>query len=131
MLEILFTLAIVSIAAGAAGRSISGLSRTTAVESARLRTVVTLLHARRRAYSSEATAEVAVATGVVALIMRDPDGSTSNVALPPDTHVTHSVASGRVRFFGTGLAENATILLGTLDDAQQSSVVVNQRGLVR
>jgi len=48
MLEILFTLAIATIAAGAAGGAIAGLSRATAVETARLRTLATLLHAHPR-----------------------------------------------------------------------------------
>jgi len=131
LLEVLFALAVVSIAAGVAGSALRGLSRTTALETARLRTLTALLQARRRAYGREATCEVAAATGAVALTVRNPDGSTATVGLPPDTHVTHSVASGRVRFFASGLAENATIIVGTRDDTEQASVIVNQRGLVR
>jgi type II secretory pathway pseudopilin PulG len=131
LLEVLFVLAVTSIAASAAGGALRGLSRTTELETARLRTLTTLLDARRRAYGEEATCEVAAATGASTLTLRASDGSVQNVALPPDTHVTHSVASGRVRFFATGLAENATIVVGTRDDAEQASVIVNQRGLVR
>jgi len=131
MLDVLVTLVVVSITANIAGSAITSLARATVVETARLRTLRTLLRARRAAYGAEGTAEVAVAAGADALTLRNPDGSTLRIELPPDTHVAHAAASGRVRFFGTGLADNATIVLATLDDAQQASVIVNQRGLLR
>jgi type II secretory pathway pseudopilin PulG len=131
MLEILSVLAIVSITAGVAGGATRGLARATAVQTARMHTMTALLHARRGAYAGETTCEVSAASGAAVLTVRNADGSTVSVPLPPETHVTRSLASGRVRFFGTGLAENATIVLGTRDDTQQATVVVNQRGLVR
>jgi type II secretory pathway pseudopilin PulG len=131
LLELLFTLAVVSTAAAMAGSAIRGLSRATTVETARLRTLATLLAARRRAYSDEATVQVDVAGGTDALTLRNPDGTNVRVALPAGTTVAHSVAAGRVRFFASGLADNATIVLADTEALQQATVVVNQRALVR
>ena len=131
LLEVLFTLAVVSTAAAMAGSAVRGLSLATSVETARLRTITTLLAARRRAYSDEATVQVDVAGGADALTLRNPDGTNVRVALPAGTTVAHSVAAGRVRFFASSLADNATIVLSDTDAVQQATVVVNQRALVR
>jgi type II secretory pathway pseudopilin PulG len=131
LLEILFTLTVVSIAAGAAGSAIGGLSSATSVETARLRTLATLMNARRRAYTDEATVQVDVAAGSDALTVRNPDGTQVRIALPAGTIVTDSAATGRVRFFASSLAENATITLANTAGTQQAGIVVTQRGLIR
>jgi len=131
LLDLVFALALVAVAAGMAGNAMHGLSRATAVETARLRTLSALLQTRRCAYRHESACEIAAASGATALVLRDADGADSTVSLPVDTRVIHSAATGRVRFFATGFAENATIVLGTQDGGQQTGIVVNQRGLIR
>ncbi|HEY8515363.1 MAG TPA: GspH/FimT family pseudopilin [Candidatus Binatia bacterium] len=48
--------------------------------------------------------------------------------LPPDTFVADATSGGDVRFFPSGLADNATFTLGAGD--QRRRVIVNQRGRI-
>lgn len=131
LLELVFTLAVTSAAAGIAGSTISGLAGASYIQTARLRTLTTLLEARRRAYGNEATVQVDVASGAGSLTVHDPDGTSEEVALPPGVVVTGAPTTGRVRFFASSLADNATIVLGDTAGTGTASIVVNQRGLLR
>jgi hypothetical protein len=126
-----FALTVTAIAAGMAGSGIDRLARATAVESARLRTLAALLDARRRAYADEATVQVDIPLGGTTLTIRNPDAQAVAIALPAGTLVEHSAASGKVRFYGTSLADNATITLADSSGSGRATIVVNQRGLIR
>jgi prepilin-type N-terminal cleavage/methylation domain-containing protein len=131
LLELLATVAIASLAAGLAVDAGSAWKHLAGLEGARLTTVLALLEARRRAYLTEATAELAAEPGTKELVVTAAGLTPVRLALPAEAVVREISRSGRIRFFASGLAENATIRLGsgTSDDAV--AVVVNQRGEVR
>ena len=63
MLELVAVLAVTALAAQSGAGAIAMLSRSIAVEAARLQTLTALVEARRAAYASQQTVEVAVAAG--------------------------------------------------------------------
>jgi hypothetical protein len=132
LLELLAAVGITAVAAGLSGGALARLARATAVQAARVRVVTALLDARRRAYASESTVEVAGELGATSVTIRPADGIAETVALPAGTSITRFPASGHVRFFASGLADNGTVEVGSADEtAAPERVVVNQRGLVR
>jgi hypothetical protein len=131
LLELVATLGLATLVAGSAGAALAGLARAAAVQSARVRVMSALFEARRHAYATESTVEVTGEIGASSIDIRTEDG-TSRVALPAGTVVTRFPASHHVRFFASGLADNATIGLGIASGgAAEEQIVVNQRGLVR
>ena len=132
LLELVATLGLMTLVAGGSGAALAGLARATAVQSARVRVMSALLEARRRAYAHEATTEVTGEIGATSISIRAEDGASHVASLPTGTVITRFPASGHVRFFASGLADNATIGLGSADGrAAEEQIVVNQRGLVR
>lgn len=131
LLELVAALGVAAIAGGLCGGALSGLSRAIAVEAARVRAAATLLEARRLAYQSSATVEVTAAAGDAVLTIRAPDGEVLVRPLPTGTTVLRSPANGRTRFFASGMADNATWIVGSADAEQEARIVLNQRGLVR
>jgi hypothetical protein len=132
VLELVAAVGITTFAAGLAGGALGAMGRAVSVQSGRVRVMTALLEARRRAYGAETTIEVAGRTGDHAVTIHLPVGEEIRRELPAGTELARSPASGRVRFFASGLADNATFAVGaTGGGAGEERIVVNQRGLVR
>jgi hypothetical protein len=131
MLEILATLALTAVCAQTGAGAMTVLSRSIGVEAARLRVMGALVEARRAAYASQQTVEVAAAAGERDVVVTRAGETLASYALPRDASIRRSNAAGRVRFFASGFAENATIVVGADDVADEPSIVVNQRGAIR
>jgi hypothetical protein len=127
----LATVAITGLAAGLAVDAGSSWRHLAGLESARLTTVLALLEARRRAYLLETTAELVAEPGASELAVTAAGLPPARLALPAEISVSEIPRGGRIRFFASGLAENATIRLGTARGSDAVTVVVNQRGEVR
>ena len=133
VLELLTALFVAALATVVATSALSTLISAGRLESARLRLVEILLEARRAAVVSESTVEVRVEPGSGhVLVVRDAT-VTAEQTLPHDVLITSAPTAHAVRFYASGLADNATIGLATpgADDGTQAAVVINQRGMVR
>jgi len=130
LLELAFALALsASAAAGVAAASRKTMAALQ-LAAAKRTAVLALLNARRSAYLGHQTAELELRTGARELIPRIP-GSASvgpTFRFAPGIALRDVPARGHVRFYPSGLADNATITLGTGDAT--TSIVVNQRGIV-
>jgi hypothetical protein len=132
LLELVAAVGVTTLIAGLTGSALSRLARATAVQSARVRVMNALLEARRLAYATESTVEVTGAIGDAAVVIRTTDGESRAAVLPAGTAIMHFPASGHVRFFASGLADNATVTVGSAEGtAAEEQIIVNQRGLVR
>jgi hypothetical protein len=132
LLELVAAVGVTAAIAGLSGGALSRLARATAVQTARVRVMTALLEARRRAYAAEATIEVRGEPNAASLTTRLPSDETFQTMLPAGTLITRFPASGHVRFFASGLADNGTVAVGSVDGtAAEEQIVVNQRGLVR
>ena len=101
------------------------------LEAARVTTLLALLEARRQAYLTEGTAELRAEPGATHVTVVTSGLAERRLALPAEVTVADVSRGGRVRFFPSGLAENATIRLALGSDAAGVAVVTNQRGEVR
>jgi len=136
VLELVATMTFTMLVAGAGAASMEAFSRSIGVEAARLRVLGALVEARRTAYASEGTVEAAIPTGAHQVTLSRAGQVLSVHTLPRGTSVVHANATGRVRFFASGFAENATFTVGADTDAadaahDERSIVVNQRGTIR
>ena len=132
LLELIAAIGVTALAATLSGGALARLGRATSVQSARVLVMSALLDARRRAYAADATTDVTVRAEDSVVTVHTAEGQSIASRLPPGSIITGSVASGRVRFFASGLADNATVTVGGTDGAAaEERVVVNQRGLVR
>jgi hypothetical protein len=131
LLELLTVLAVGAVLAGAASHSVGGLGNVFAVETARTRIVLALLDARRIAYAHERTVVVRVEPGAREVVV-DSDVEPAPVSLPAGISISSAPATRRVRFFASGLADNATIVVERDGEAGvRGRIVVNQRGSIR
>jgi prepilin-type N-terminal cleavage/methylation domain-containing protein len=131
LVELLATVAIASLAAGLAIDAGGAWKHLADLEGARLTTVLALLEARRRAYLTESTAELVAEPRASELSVTAAGLPPVRLTLPAAISVREIPRGGRIRFFASGLAENATIRLGTETGGDAVVVVVNQRGEVR
>ncbi len=130
LLETLAALSIAAVAMTFGLQTARAVASTLRLEAARLITLRAMLGARRLAYAS---AGPVVATPSARAIDVDagPAG-TRRFALPATTSIIEQPRSGRVRFHASGLADNATLVLGCASCGETTTrVVVNQRAMVR
>jgi len=122
LLELVISLALS--AAAVAGIAAASRTMMAALQLAAAKHTATLalLSARRAAYLGHQNAELKLRKGARGLAA----GSSFDFA--PGITLRDVPARGRLRFYASGLADNATITLGT-DDAT-AGIVVNQRGII-
>ena len=130
LIELTVSLAIAGLAAAVAVGGLRTLVRAATLEQARLRLTLALLEARRSAYTSGGTAGVFIESDGRQLIIRRGDGAVTTVSLPAEVAVVAAPLRASVRFYASGLADNATIELATAN-GERATVVVNQRGMIR
>jgi len=130
LLELLAGVAVTAIAIASLTTAAGALGRQAELASSRRFVVASLLDARRRAYLSRDAIEVAVHEGDRELHVRAA-GNEQTIPLPYSAYVARAPSSGRIRFFGSGLADNATVELAVPDGGARASIVVNQRGGIR
>lgn len=126
LLETCAVLALASIGAVGALAGARPLACMLRVSAARSVLVSALLGARRDAYASEASVAVEARSGDAFVTLAPPGVQR---ALGAGVVLTAVPADGDVLFRASGLADNATLAIAC--DASTSSVVVNQRGVVR
>jgi Tfp pilus assembly protein FimT len=126
LLEAVVAMNIAATAMLAAATGLGPLLEATRLEAARSVVVEALREARRTAYATGEPAAVAVAVGSGAVVVL-PGARTRE--LGRGVTIASAPSDGRVDFFATGLADNATVVL-TSGNAT-ASVVVNQRGVIR
>ena len=132
LLELLAAITITAVAAGAAAAGAASLHRSALLESASARLASVLLDARLQAYQTQRTTSVSAAEG--STVIRAFDGATvADVALPASIRIAHATRGGIVRFYPSGLSDNASwILAATPRHAgAMRRVVVNQRSVIR
>jgi Tfp pilus assembly protein FimT len=133
VLELVTSLSIAALATVVATSALSTLISAGRLESARLRLVEMLLEARRAAFVDESTVEVRVEPGSGhVLVVRDATVTAEHM-LPHDVRISSAPTTHAVRFYASGLADNATIGLTApgAGDGVHAAVVINQRGKVR
>ncbi len=132
LLETLAALAISAMVAAAALSGLNSLAANSHLNAARSTVVQALIDARLQAASRAETVELAIGSRSLGPA-RAGGGAvlSAEVRLPAGTYVARAPARGRVRFFATGLADNATVVVAASGSAGEASVVVNQRGMIR
>ncbi len=126
VLELIVVLALIGMTATAGIQGAGALADSLRVEAARSLVIDALLDGRRLAYLQETTVTV---RAVVASSTLDIVPSGRHVELPDGVTIIDSPADAGVDFRATGLADNATVVLGKGKAA--ATIVVNQRGMVR
>jgi prepilin-type N-terminal cleavage/methylation domain-containing protein len=130
LLELVAGMAVAAIATASVAAGAGALARRVELSASRRSLVSALLDARRQAYLSREAVEVAVHSGDRELRVRA--GADEDVIpLDHSVYVARAPSSGHVRFFGSGLADNATVELAVPGSEAHASVVVNQRGMIR
>lgn len=117
-------LAVGSVASGARalGEGLSLISERQVVASA-------FEHARREAYRGNQPTTARPGADQRSLVI-EVQGANTRVFTLDRTRIVAGPRRGHVRFFGSGLAENATFTIANATGAQ-ASIVVNQRGEIR
>lgn len=131
LLELVVVLAVATVATAAVGGAFHALARGAALRAARLSLSQALLAARRAAYLDQATAEARVVVDAREVVVARAGRPPESHPLPVPVAIAGAPARGAVRFFASGLADNATVALTAGDTGEQLEVVVNQRGRVR
>ncbi len=130
LLELVISLALS--AAAVAGIAAASRTMMTALQltAAKHTATLAMLRARRAAYLGHRTIALELHKGARGLGpgLSGQSAAVSGFAFAPGITLRNVPARGRLRFYASGLADNATIVLGT-DDAT-TSIVVNQRGIV-
>lgn len=130
LVELLAGLAVTVIAIASLATAARALGRRAELAASRRCMIATLRDARRQAYLSRDVTEVAVHEGDRELRVRA-GGRERTIPLPYSAYVARAPSSGRIRFFASGLASNATVELAGPDGGPRTSVVINQRGRIR
>ena len=126
LLETAAALALAGIAAATALAGLKPLACAFEVEAARSSLVGALVEARRLAYATQSNVSLEAHAGDAEARLQ-PVGHLRGLAR--DVHFLSTPADGDVQFRASGLAENATLVIGCGDST--ASVVVNQRGVIR
>jgi hypothetical protein len=108
---------------------VTSLRDAVSLLSARQQVAGALEYARRETYRSGATAEVRPDPGGRALRV-NVAGLPERVFILQRSRVVDQPTRGHVRFFASGLAENATFTISNASGAE-ADVIVNQRGEIR
>jgi len=130
LVELLAGLAVTVVAIASLATAARALGRRAELAASRRCMVAALRDARRQAYLSREAIEVAVHEGDRELRVRA-GNHEHTVPLPYSAYVARAPSSGRIRFFASGLASNATVELAGPDGEPRASIVVNQRGKIR
>jgi len=112
-------------------RGLGELRRVTTLERARQQLCLALRQAASIAYLRAVTVELRVLADGTQLSIRSGDAPPSRIDLPAAVRLIGAPRRGGLRFFASGLADNATFILALTDGDKTSRVVVNQRGLIR
>ena len=127
--ELVVTMALAALLGSATIGSASRLAGRTELEAARLVLVLHLIEARRLAYLSAQTVGLRK-KGPAELELEGPLDQRRSFELPPAVTLSRWPLRPSVRFFGSGLADNATLGLSSARGGEVL-IVINQRGLVR
>jgi len=107
------------------------LRRATTLERGRQQLCLVLRRAASLAYLRATTVELHVLANGTQLSISSGDAQPISTDLPSAVRVTGAPRRRGLRFFASGLADNATFILALKDGDKASRVVVNQRGLIR
>ena len=132
MIELIVATTLAATAAALLVGGLRSIGRASSLASARRQVVATLQAARSHAYRSATPAQVRVQTGSRTLMLQR-DGLPDQARdLPAQTRIEEAPRRAAVRFFASGLADNATISVA-IPGATGSPVrtVVNQRAMIR
>ena len=131
LLELVVVLALAAVASATIGGAFHLLARGAALRAGRLSLSQALLAARRAAYLDQATAEARVVVDAREVTVVRSGKPPESYPLPAPVVIASAPARGGVRFFASGLADNATIGLAAGPADERAEVIVNQRGRVR
>ncbi|MBY0280359.1 hypothetical protein K2Z84_33925 [Candidatus Binatia bacterium] len=127
LVETVLVLAVASILAGAAWPRVADLLDTVELRSACVRFASALARGRVAALTEGRSWRLRL-DGSSHFVLAPLDGDASPEALPARVFFAAATSGGDVRFFSSGLADNASFTLGVGDARRR--VVVNQRGRV-
>jgi len=127
LLEMVLVLALASILLGAAWPSLAGYLDVVELRSATLRFSSALARGRVAALTDGRIWKIRLA-GLRDFVLAPDDGDAHAEQLPGTTFFAAATSGGDVRFYPSGLADNATFTLGAGDARRR--VIVNQRGRV-
>ncbi len=132
LFELIAAIALTTVVAATAAAGAASLRRSVSVESAAAQLASVLRDARLRAYRSQRTVSVSAAQGSTTIRIFDAT-TESTVSLPAPIRVVQATRSGVVRFYPSGLSDNASWVLApaTHESGSARRVVVNQRSVIR
>lgn len=127
LVETIVVLALAGLLLGAAWPRVAGYLEEVELRSAVLRLAAALVRGRVAALGEGRTWELRLAGGS-AFVLAPLGESGPAEPLPAGTFVADATSGGDVRFFSSGLVDNATFTLGA--GSLRRRVIVNQRGRV-
>lgn len=125
LVETVLVLAVTGIVAGAAWPHVGALLDVIELRSASVRLAAALARGRTAALAEGRAWRLRV-DGLSRFVLAPLDGDAAPETLPGHTFFASTTSGGDVRFFPSGLADNATFTLGAGEARRR--VVVNQRG---
>ena len=127
LVEMVVVLALGSVLLGAAWPSVARFVETVELRSATLRFAAALARGRVAALTEGRTWHLRLADAR-SFVLAPVDADQPPERLPSGSFFAAATSGGDVRFFSSGLADNATFTLGAGDARRR--VIVNQRGRV-
>lgn len=127
LVEMVVVLAIGSVLLGAAWPGVAAYLDTVELRSASLRLAAALSRGRIAALSEGRVWRLELADAR-SFVLAPVGGTAAGERLPGGTFFAGATSGGDVRFFPSGMADNATFTLGAGDARRR--VIVNQRGRV-
>jgi Tfp pilus assembly protein FimT len=127
LVETVLVLALASLLLGAAWPSVASYLEVAELRSATLHFAAALARGRMAALSEGRTWDLRL-DGIRGYVLSPVGDDATTEQLPGTTFFAGATSGGAVRFYSSGLVDNATFTLGAGDSRRR--VVVNQRGRV-